>query len=94
MAQPLGLLEPVRGEKDRHPPLAQRADQLVDLVTRNRIQARRRLIEEQHRRVVEQRPRERDPLTQALRQRPARIVRAVGEVDRPQCSVDAPADIV
>ena len=94
MAQPLGLLQPVRGEKDRHPALAQRADQFVDLARGHGIKARRRLVKEQHGRVVEQRPRERDPLTQSLRQRTTLIGCTVGEVDRPQRPVDAPANVV
>lgn len=93
MAQPLGLLQPVRGEEDRHPPLAQRADQLVNLAGSHGIKARRRLVQEQHGRVVEQRPRERDPLTQTLRQRTTLIGCPVGQVDRPQSPADAPANI-
>ena len=34
------------------------------------------------------------PLTQGLRLRPARIVRAVENVDRPQDTLDAPANVV
>jgi hypothetical protein len=64
IAQPFGLLQPVRGEEDRHPTLAQRADQFVDLASCYGIKTRRRLVKEQHGRVVEQRPRQRDPLTQ------------------------------
>jgi hypothetical protein len=76
------------------PPLAQRADQLVNLTRRHGIKARRRLVKEQHGRVVEQRPRERDALTQPLRQCPALIACTVGEVDRPQRPLDAPANII
>jgi hypothetical protein len=73
IAQPPGLLQPVRRQEDRHPALAKRGDQLVDLARRDRIQPGRGLVEEQHRRIVEQRAGERDALAQALRQRPARI---------------------
>jgi hypothetical protein len=52
----------VRGEEDRHPALAQRDDQLVDFAGRHGIEARGRLVEEQNRRVVEQRPGEGHPL--------------------------------
>ena len=66
MAEPLGLLQPVRGEEDRHSALAERGDQPVDFAARHRVKARRRLVEEQHGGVVEQRSRQRDPLTQTL----------------------------
>jgi hypothetical protein len=66
MAQPLGHLQPVRGEEDRHPPLAQRADQPVNLPRGHGVKAGGRFVKEQHDRVVEQRPRQRDALTQPL----------------------------
>ena len=66
MAQPLGLLQPVRGEEDRHAPLSKRGDQPVDLAACHRVKARRRLVEEQHGGVVEQRSRQRDALSQTL----------------------------
>ena len=66
----------------------------MDLARRDRVKPGRRLVEEQHRRIVEQRSGERDPLAQALRQRPARIARAVEEVDRPQRTLDPPANVV
>ena len=94
MAQPFGLLQPVRGQEDRHAPLAQRRDQVVDLARRHGIKARGRLVEKQHRRVVEQRPGQRDPLTQPLGQRPAQVTGTVFEVDRPQRPADAPANVV
>ena len=94
VAEPFGLLQPVRGEEDRHPALAQRGDQLVDLARRHGVKAGGRLVEEQHRRVVEQRPGQRDPLTQPLGQRPAQITGAVVEIDRPQRPADAPANVV
>jgi len=65
----------------------------VDLARRDRVQPRRRLVQEQHRRIVEERSRERDPLAQPLRQRAALIAGAVGEVDRPQRPVDAAAHV-
>jgi hypothetical protein len=66
----------------------------VDLARRDRVQPRRGLVQEQHRRIIEQRSGERDPLAQALRQRPARIAHAVEKVDRPQRTLDPPTDIV
>ena len=66
----------------------------MDLARRDRVQPRRGLVQEQHRRIIEQRSGERDPLAQALRQRPARIAHAVEKVDRPQHTLDPPTDIV
>jgi hypothetical protein len=53
IAQPFGLLQPVRGQEDRHP--TQRRDQVTDLARRHGIKARGRLVKKQHRRVVGQR---------------------------------------
>ena len=56
VAQALGLLEAVRRQEDRHPLLAEPVDELVDLARGDRVEPRRRLVEEQHLRVAEQRP--------------------------------------
>src|SRR5450755_2126445 len=61
-SQSLRLLEPVRAEEDRDAVLTEVVDQLVDAAGGDRIQARRRLVEEQHPRVAEQRPGQGDPL--------------------------------
>jgi hypothetical protein len=53
-------------EEDRHSPFAQRDDQLVNVMRRDRVEPGGRLVEEQHRGIVEQRPGERDALAQAL----------------------------
>ncbi len=75
------------------PLLPEPVDQLVDVAGGDRIQAGGRLVEEQHLRVAEQRPRQRDPLAQALGQRAARIAGPVGQVDGPQGAVDALARV-
>ena len=84
VAQPFGLFQPVRGEEDRDAALTQPGDQVVHLVRRHRVKARGRLVEEHHRRVVEQRPGQRRPLPQPLGQAPGQVMRAVGEADRRQ----------
>ena len=71
VAEALGLVEAVRREEDRDAALAELVNQLVDVASGDRIQARRRLVEEQHLRVAEQRPRQGDPLTEPLGQRTA-----------------------
>jgi hypothetical protein len=62
VAQALGLLQAMRGEEDRHAAPAEAVDQLMDVASGDRIQAGGRLVEEQHIRVAEQRPRQGDPL--------------------------------
>jgi hypothetical protein len=47
------------------------------------------LVEEQHRRIVEQRSGQRRPLSEALGERAAQIVGPVGQVDRPEGALDA-----
>ena len=66
VAEPLGLVETVRREEDRDPAPAEPVDQLVDVASGDRIQAGGRLVEEQHLRVAEQRPRQARPAGGAL----------------------------
>ena len=89
VAEALGLLQAMGGEEDRHPALAERVDQLVDLAGGDRVQAGRRLVQEQHLRVAEQRPGQGDPLAQPFGQGAAGVAGPVGQVDRPQRAVDA-----
>ena len=64
-------------------------DQLVHLARGDRVEAGRRLVEEEHLGIAEQRPRQGHPLPQALRERAARIPRPVAQVDRRESAVDA-----
>ena len=64
--------------------VAQAVDQLVHLARCDRIEPGGRLVEEDDRRIVEQRARERDALAEALREAAAGIVGPAGEVDRRQ----------
>ena len=93
VAQPLGFLEAVSRQEDRDAALAEPVDQLVDAARGDRVEARGRLVEEEHLRVAQQRPRESDPLAKALRQGAARVVRPVGEVDRLEGAPDAVARV-
>jgi hypothetical protein len=68
-------------------------DQLVNLASGDRVEADGRLVKEQDLRIAEQRPGQGDPLAEAFRERPAGILRPVGEVDRPQREVDATARV-
>ena len=62
VAEPLGLLDIVRGQQDGALLVAKGADERVDLVTRLRVETARRLIQEQELRIVDQREREREAL--------------------------------
>jgi hypothetical protein len=84
VAQPLGFLEAVRGEENGYSPRPHRSDELMDLTGGNRVEAGGGFVEKQHGWVVQQSARQRYPLAEAFRQRPARIVGPVGEVDRVQ----------
>ena len=84
VAETLGFLEPVGGEKDGDAAFAQAVDQLVHLAGCDRIETGGRLVEEDDRRIAEQRACERDALAEPLREAAAGIVRAAGEVDRRQ----------
>ena len=68
------VLEVVRDEQRRQPQLGQQLGELAaDDVARVRVERRERLVEQEHRRVARERPRERDPLPLAA-----------GEVARPR----------
>ena len=84
VAQAFGLLEPMRGQKDRHALFAKPDDQLMDLAGCDGVEARGRLVQEQHARIAQQRSRQGHALTKTLREHAARIVPAVAEVDRLQ----------
>jgi hypothetical protein len=58
----------VSGRPDRHPTLPELDDQVMHVPGRDWVQARRRLVEEEHARIAEQCPGQRDPLPQPLRQ--------------------------
>jgi hypothetical protein len=89
VAEALGLLQAVGGEEDRDATLAELVDQLVDVASRDRIQAGGRLVQEQHLRVAEQRPGQGDPLAEPFGQGAAGIVGPVGQVDGPQGAANA-----
>jgi hypothetical protein len=78
----------MRRQEDRDAALAEAIDQLVDIARRDRVEPRRRLVEEQHLRVAQQGPRQGDSLTQPLRQRAAGVAGAVGELDGRQRAID------
>ena len=67
-AQLLELGEDVRRDEDRLAEAAQLAQQLAELDAGPRVEAGRRLVEEQHQRVVDERVGEAQPLLHAARQ--------------------------
>src|SRR5205085_8563341 len=62
------LAQDVRAYEDRLPHGAQLLQELADLDARTRVETGRRLVEEQDLRVVEQDPREAEPLLHAARE--------------------------
>jgi len=83
----------VRRQEDRDAALAQLFDQLVDIARGDRVKPGCRLVEEQHLRVAEQRPRQRDALAETLGQGAAGIAGPVGQVDGTQGKLDATARV-
>ena len=82
VTEPLGLLEAVRGQKDGDAAVLERGDELVDLSGGDRVEPRSGLVQEQHRRVVEQRPGQGHSLAEPLGESSAEIVGPLGQVDR------------
>src|SRR5581483_11722169 len=64
----LDLLGPVGGKKDRLPRSMDFFQEKINLFRHFEIEPRRRLVEEQERRVGQERPADADPLLQPLRQ--------------------------
>ena len=87
VAQALDLVEVVRGQEDRRAALALLGDDLVELLLHERVQAARRLVEDEQLRRVEERLDEADLLAVAAREvaeRPVEVgVEALGELGRP-----------
>ena len=81
VAQALRLLEPVRRQEDRRAALAEVVDETVDVPSGDRVETGGRLVEEEQLRGAEERAGQGDPLAEALRQRPARVVGPIGQVD-------------
>jgi len=82
VAEPFGFLEPMGGQEDGDPPIAQAVDQLPDLPRRHRVEARGRLVEEEHPRVGKEGSRQGDPLAEALGEGAGPVPEAPGHADR------------
>ena len=81
LGQPLDLLEDVRGEQDRPALGGHRPQQLHHVQALARVHPVERLVEEQDRRVVDQRRGDLRPLAHALRVGPDRAVLGVAQLD-------------
>ena len=81
-AEPLDLLEDVRREEDRAPGGGHGPQQLHHVQPLARVHAVERLVEEQDRRVVDERAGELDPLAHALGVRADRAVGGRHQVHR------------
>src|SRR5262249_46145068 len=71
ITQPFGLIESMRGQDDRFALATQMVDELRHHLAAQHVQAQRWLIEQQHRRLVNERPRQIDSLFLSRTQRPA-----------------------
>ena len=93
VAQLLGLVHVVRREDERHALPLQAVEPLPDDVPRLRVEAGRRLVEQQHLRLVDERARDREAALHAARQRLDLVVRALGELDELEQLVGARAEL-
>ena len=81
VAELVGLLHVVRRQDDRLAGVVQAADDLPEADPALRVEAGGGLVEEQDRRVVEDRARDHQPLGEAARERHHRRLGALGEVE-------------
>ena len=88
VAQPVRLVEVVGGEDDRPALSAHRLDRLADDVGRLGVERGRRLVEEDDRRLVEQRPGDRELLLHPLAERAGHVVPPLPQREEPQVSLD------
>ena len=88
VARLLDLVEQVRGEEHRPALADQRADHLAELEDAGRVEAVRRLVEDQQLRVGEQAARDAEALAHALRVGRHPLVGALGEADARERAVD------
>ena len=69
---------------DECPAIAHGADELIEDVHRMRIEPRVRLVEEHNFRIVHERPRDRDALRHAARERAHHVEPTMGQPHRPE----------
>ena len=81
VAEPVGLLHVVRGEQDRLARAVQLAEQVPQREPALRVEARGRLVQEQHRRAVEDGPGHHQPLGHAAGQRVHRRLGPLGQLE-------------
>ena len=94
LAQPLRLVQVVGAEEDRAPLASQRLDEVAHGLRGLRVERGRRLIEKHHRRLVEQRPRDRQLLLHPLAERARFTVPSIPQVEQPQILLDLPLHIL
>jgi hypothetical protein len=81
----------VRGDQDRATFGSQSENQVANVPRAGRIEAGRRLIEQQHAWLMDQGPRERDTLFQSLRELAGDLARPILQIDVRERRIDAPA---
>ena len=85
------LVHVVRREDERHAAVAQLAQPVPDEEARRRVEAGRRLVEEEHLRRVHQRARDHHPLRLAAREEVGLVSGAVEQAELVEQLVGAPA---
>ena len=94
VAELLGLVHVVGREQKRHTLPLEAVEPVPDDVTRLRVEAGRRLVEEQHLGLVDERARDRQPALHAARERLDLVVRALRELDEVEELVGARAEVL
>src|SRR5205823_7208582 len=87
IAEPIGLVEVVRAEEDRPSLAAERDDELADRLRRVGVEARGRLVEEEHARLVQRGASDRHLLLHAPRKGRHGLQAAVPEVHQAQVAL-------
>ncbi len=90
VADPLDFREEVRVQEDARPGLPCPADDRADVGPADRIQRRRRLVEDHERRAAEQRDRQPEPLLHALREATDGVIGPIEQADLVQDDDPAP----
>ena len=89
VAQPVGLVEIVRGEDDGAARRAQLLDRLADDEHGLRVERRGGFVEEHDGRIVEQGARDRELLLHALAERAGHLVPPIPQAEEPEIALDA-----
>ena len=91
VAELLDLVQEVAREQDRDPVAGEPADEVAHVAHAGRVEAGRRLVEQQQPRLAQQRRRDPEPLAHPVRVAADAVLRAVAQLDDLEHLVDARA---